>query len=341
MQEKSVDVAGVLDRIRDSQAFMGRFEEEEDDANVAEDPNEESVMAEEASRGADVALEVGKATLEVLETSVDDHGDTGDGEAANRFAPQHGRDTLYNALRGRDTFDGAEDDLVRLLCHLRMAPHGAEADIIPDALRTRKMIVNKPKRWHDLVRHQMSHADALDNLPAQRKSRMCAWVEATEKSRQKDFPALPSSLSISTGDLVAVAHLGEWHVAMCLSIWRHLKKGSGAQHCINEIPRGGVHSARVVLLEEGSSQGLYECKARSQCIILPAEQLGLRLDMPDMKRKVGIEGVKLVLPEETVLLFFEVIFFLEVMLLTRVSFGLLWDVVFKCLWALIGFEVRP
>ena len=297
VQEEQADVAKVLDRIRDSQAFMGRFEDD-DVADEAEDPHEESVMAEEASRGADVALEVGQATLEVLESSADDRSL----DSAALFAPKQDRDTLHGALRGRDTFDGCEDDLVRLLCHLRMAPHGAESDIIPDPLRTRKMIINKPKRWHDLVRHQMSHADALDNLPAQRKSRVCAWVEATEKSRQKDFPALPSSLSISTGDLVAVSHRGEWHVAMCLTIWRHLKKGSGAQQCINELPRGGLHSARVVLLVEGTSQGLYLCEARNQCIVVPAEQVGLRLDMPEMKKKVGIEGVKIMLPEETVLL---------------------------------------
>ena len=296
---EKADVAAVLDRIRESQAFVDEFEA---DAEVKDAPDEATcVLAEEAARRKARGVDdedsgVVKAMKELFEDET--VADTKPDDDLERFKPREGRYSLHGALRGHENLESGEDDLVRLLCWLRMAPNGCDGDIIQQPLRTRKLILSQPKKWHNMFRHQMAHADAVEKLPTQRKSRQSAWVQATEKARM-EFPTLPSSVAISTGDLVAVSYRGEWRVGLVLTMWRYFKKGTGAQQVCHEIPRGGLHSARVVIMSgDNDEPRVFTCGSGSVAVVLPHECIGMRLDTPSMKKKVGLDGLKVLLPED-------------------------------------------
>ena len=158
-----------------------------------------------------------------------------------------------------------------------------------------------PKKWHDMVRHQIAQNDAFERLPAQRKSRVTAWVEATEKARVDCAPSLPSTLTISSGDFVAVQWQGHWHVAMVLTLWRHYKKGSGAQPCPRLCAKGSLHSARVAIMEK-ESDTVYNANAQSRILVLTVDNLAVRLDSENMEKKLAVDGVKISLGEDTVFL---------------------------------------
>ena len=224
---------------------------------ILDEDDESSVLKEEASAGKDIDPKVAAATLEVLGEDAPQNGVT-EPEGLDSFSPRPNRTTLSGALRGHEVWEAAHDDLFRLLCHLRMGPNGCDSDVIRNPLLTRKLVLGRPKRWHDLVRHQISHANAMDNLPSMRKSRVSAWIQATEAARQNAAPGLPSSLKICSGDVVAVRFQGCWRVSMVLTTWRVLKKGTGAQQCVGQIPKGGLHSARLlILVEEEGKPGVF------------------------------------------------------------------------------------
>ncbi|CAL1133760.1 unnamed protein product [Cladocopium goreaui] len=215
------------------------------------------------------------------------------------FMPRDGRRTLSRALRGHESVEAAQNDLVRLLCYLRMAPFGCDSDVLPNPLHTRKLSLGRPTKWQNIFRHEVAKADAMEKLPGQRKSRQSAWVEITEKARHKAAPSLPTNLAISSGDLVAVHHQGDWKVAAVLTLWRFFKKGNGAQQVTQEIPRGSLHSARVVIMDlDPENKEVYSCNSTSTCVVVPCDNIGLRLDTAEMKKKVNIQGLKILLPED-------------------------------------------
>ena len=271
----------------------------------------ECFTAEDVARGKHVDFGITAATEEILAKKDEDEKvqakteeekkDESQGEEEQGlFEPRSGRFTLSGALRGHESFEAGQDDLIRLLCHLRMAPAGCDGNIVPNPLHTRKMVLQKPKRWHDLVRHQVAQADLLDSLPAHRRSRVSAWVEAGEKARKESAPSLPPSISVQSGDVIAARWRGEWHVAMVLTTYRILKKGSGAVPCTGQIAKGGLHSCRVLILKQQEDNSEYFVgDIDRDCLVLPVECVGIRLDGESCKRKAAIDGIKILLGEDS------------------------------------------
>jgi len=70
---------------------------------------------------------------------------------------------------------------------MRMAPKGCDADVVPSPWTTRRLIMEKPMKWHNLICHQISQADKLNEKPAQRRSRLSAWIESQEKARATEY----------------------------------------------------------------------------------------------------------------------------------------------------------
>ena len=167
------------------------------------------------------------------------------------FLPEPDRLTLSGALRGHENFEAAQDDCFRLLCFMRMAPKGCDADVVPSPWTTRRLIMEKPMKWHKSLSkllyeffpilqtlpltfhhyyspptshglcgltalhilqwalrqstpttpqllldrqnfywadfHQISQADKLNEKPAQRRSRLSAWIESQEKARATEY----------------------------------------------------------------------------------------------------------------------------------------------------------
>ena len=288
----------ILNRIRESQAFVSDCGLETDVLEEkGEPPAQEQLLVEEFARGKPKDSNTLSATVEVLEPdqSGNDHGL----QDVRWFMPRGDLNTLSKAIAKQERLDGAMDNLVRLLCFLRLSPHGCDADVVERPLCARRMIIEKKQKWHDLLRHQMAQADLLEAMPAQRKSRQSAWIEQNEKARKQVSVDLPSSLKIASGDVVAVRERG-WHVALILSIWRVFKTGNrDAQLVVHELERGGMHSARVVFLQvDAENVRLFTGDESSKTMVLPAEAIGLRLDGENTSRKAGIDGVKILLPED-------------------------------------------
>jgi len=295
------DAADVLSHIRETQAFIKRFEAEDMDPEelISQETEDACIAAEETSRGKNVSKDIAIATETVLQAPPDSKEDLDD-LGLGSFAPrQPCRNTLSGALKNHESFAACQDDCLRLLCYLRMAPLGCDGDVVPHPMHTRKLVMATPKKWHDMVRHQIAQNDAFERLPAQRKSRVTAWVEATEKARVDCAPSLPSTLTISSGDFVAVQWQGHWHVAMVLTLWRHYKKGSGAQPCPRLCAKGSLHSARVAIMEK-ESDTVYNANAQSRILVLTVDNLAVRLDSENMEKKLAVDGVKISLGEDTV-----------------------------------------
>lgn len=291
------EVARLLTRIRDSNAFIDEeFDSDKEKAQEAADNPSKDVdccLAEESARGLHVDRDIGEATHEILEGEKEDQD-----RQENRFLPEPDRLTLSGALRGHENFEAMQDDCFRLLCFMRMAPQGCDAGVVPSPWTTRRLIMNKPMKWQNLVRHQISQADRLNEKPAQRRSRLSARIESQEKARAKCMPSLPSCLSLSTGDIVAARWKSTWHVAVILSLFRILRKGTGAQLAVGQMERGALHSARVVfMVKDENHEGVFTCDSRSQALVLPMEAIGLRLDGENTKRKSALDCVKIFLPE--------------------------------------------
>ena len=71
------------------------------------------------------------------------------------------------------------------------------------------------------------------------------------------------------------------------------------------MSKGAVHSVRVAIMKEDeNTSGLFHCDSHSMCVVVPLEHIGLRLDSESMEMKRGIDGVKVVLPEDGLVLKF-------------------------------------
>ena len=255
----------------------------------------ECLTAAEAGRGKDVDHKVATATEEILqkeeknEEKTETKTETKDAKAKtdrDRFVPRENRFTLSGALKGHESFDSAQDDLMRLLCHLRMGPDGCDGGVVQNPLHTRKLI-------------QVAQAELLDSLPAQRKSRVSAWIQAGEKARKESSPSLPTSVSIQTGDVFAVRWRGDWHVALVLTTFRCLKKGAGGVPFVGQIAKEALHSCRVLILKQNEEDhDVYMGDIDKQCLILPVDNIGIRLDGEASKQKSTLQGLKLLLGED-------------------------------------------
>ena len=83
--------------------------------------------------------------------------------------------TLSSALSGHENLDAAIPDLWRLLYFLRSSKHGCDVGILPKPMVSRQRVIQKPRKWQNLVSHQVSLLDAASKEPAVRQGRQQAW----------------------------------------------------------------------------------------------------------------------------------------------------------------------
>ena len=234
-------------------------------------------------------------------------------ELLQKFQPLENKRTLSGALVGNSNFHEAKGDMFRLL-YLRVAPDGCDKRIIRNHVLLRARVHKQFRKWHDYVRNQIAMEKNQKSQGVIKQSRQSAWISHCEKVRAEFGSSLPSCLVLSTGNCVAVWFNGMWKVAVVMSIWRIYKKGSGAQlHC-QEIGRGGVHSARVVLASQPKPEmpGLFVANAACASVVIPATSIGLRLDIENMDCKRASDALQFILPQAHV--FFG--FFLRIVTLT-------------------------
>ena len=275
---------------------------------VLEEEHPDCIHKEDIARSSEVNPKVLEASEEIFKEELTEQEKTqvqqlkiaGVDNQGGSFLPRKDRFTLSSCLRGHENFEAAQDDLIRLLCHLRMGPNGCDAAVVPKPLLTRKLVLSRPMKWHNLVRHQIAQEDLQNSLPAQRRSRVSAWVEASEKARQEAAPTLPSSILVGCGDIVATRWRGEWHCGLVLTTYRILKKGAGAQPVTGEVPKGSLHSARILILRpEEEREGYFIGDINRPCLVVPVERISLRLDGETSRRKASIDGVKVLLGQDS------------------------------------------
>ena len=151
----SESVADLFERIKGSQAFAQTWADENVESKKCSAV--ESCMAEEKAKGKVMNEEVAAATLEVL--ALDLKETTAD--QLKKVQPNEDRSTLSGALRGHDTFQDATHHLWQLLCHLRLAPEGADRKIVPNHFLTRGRVTKGIQKWQNLLRHQLAQENAL------------------------------------------------------------------------------------------------------------------------------------------------------------------------------------
>ena len=258
----------------------------------------ESILKHEKANGVDINPEVAEATVEVLASDLQES----DAAMLQKVHPVNGRVTLHLALERRDTFQSAVPDLWRLLCHLRIGEKGADSRVVPNHFLTRGRCSKKIQKWQNVVRHEQCLVNAANDKGAiKKRSRDSAWVDHCEKVRVEHCSGLPSSLVIEDGHLVAALVDGAWRCSLVLSCWRHYRKGNKtSQLTAQEISRGGLHSARVCIMEQPDPKmpSLFQANSSSACTVLTSTQIGLRLDTPKTDMKRGSDGMKVVLPED-------------------------------------------
>lgn len=223
----------------------------------------------------------------------------GPNEILDTLQPKDDRQTLSGAMKGHQCFDDAKSDLWRLLVHLRVAPHGCDKKIVKNHLLVRGRITKSIQKWQNLVGHQLALERNQKVQGVLKQSRQSAWISHCEKVRSEYGSGLPSCVVLHTGHCVAVWFLGEWRVAIVLSIWRHYKKNSGAQLYSQEIGRGGIHSARVLLATQPNPEmpALFVANAACTAVVVSATSIGLRLDTDSWDCKRASDTMKFVLPE--------------------------------------------
>lgn len=209
--------------------------------------------------------------------------------------------SLASFIHKKESVEAAHHEMWLLLCFFRLAPAGCDRDVIRNHFMKRNSLNVKVQRWHDAVRHQLAIIEAQERMPASRTSRAAGWIQATEQMREKHMPALPSSMTVSTGQIVALHWSSRIEVAMILSVWRCYKKGCGSQLVYRTISRGAVHSCRVVVLRQvqESHENVFQCDSTSPCFVVPPHAIGVRLDTDNMKSKAAVNGRKIQLEDVT------------------------------------------
>ena len=299
----------LLHHVRDSQALSTAMGPDGSGEPAIKCDDDRATLLHERSRGHRGDPKVAAATFEIC--NMEDAKPVSEPPRAEE--PLHKQEklqleiqnlkknTLAAVLRGCENFESAKHGSWMLLCYLRMQPQGCDSELVKSHFHTRASLQPKVAKWHDAVRHQIAVVEAQERMPATRTSRVQGWVQSCEQQRESQMPTLPSTLTIHTGQIVAVFARGTWSPAMILSVWRAYKKGSGAQLAWRELSRGAMHSVRVVLLRPGNTgrEDVFLCDTKSECMVLALENVGLRLDTAKMREKKAIDGTKIQLDEDT------------------------------------------
>ena len=229
-QEPSADQ--IFQRIRSSQAFLEKCETEEGQEKLTADMNAEDC-------GGDP--EVAAATVEIIQGPAEP-------EAQRKtLTPEGLPTTLAEALGDHKNLDATMSDLWKLLYFLRSGEKGADLEVLPNALGTRQCVKQKDQKWHNKLMSRIAHMDAQMKMPAMRQSRQAAWNKHNESQRQRLAPSLPPALEIDRGDVVCVKVHSRWEVCWVISVYRNYAANSGgAQLTTQPLPRGNLHSVRIV-----------------------------------------------------------------------------------------------
>jgi len=183
--------------------------------------------------------EIAAATTEILQTESED--------TSEASIPKELPTTLSAALSKHKNLDASLSDLWKLLFYLRAGGNGCDVDIVPNALATRSFSEKKGQKWHNKLMAAISRLDAQLKQPAMRQSRQAAWIQHTELERKKLAPTLPPSLEVERSDVVCIKTGGKWQICWVLSIFRNYSaRSGGAQLTTMPLPRGSLHSLRVV-----------------------------------------------------------------------------------------------
>lgn len=121
-------------------------------------------------------------------------------------------------------------------------------EVLPHPLASRSKVQGmKKQKWHNALRQQIARMDAESKQPAQRQSRVSAWVSHTEQTRKKFGPTLPSSLEIDRAHIILGKVDGNWKVCYVITIWRaYQSKPGNSQLSVKALPRGSLSAARVL-----------------------------------------------------------------------------------------------
>lgn len=182
------------------------------------------------------------ATKEIIEGGAA----AGDGDG-KRSHPTNLPTTLAEALAKHKNLDSAMSDLWKLLYFLRAGDSGADLEVLPNALGSRSCAVKKEMKWHNKLMSHISQMDAELKQPALRQSRQAAWMSHTETARKQLAPTLPAALEIDRSDIICIKVKNKWEVSLVLSVFRnYAARSGGAQLTSLPLPRGSLHSVRVV-----------------------------------------------------------------------------------------------
>ena len=290
--------ADMLEHIKDSQKLSSPKVEEQE---VPECDDDRATVIHEKSRGNRADSKISAATSEVCGELPVPEGSQHAQEAFQQRLKNLTKTTLSAAVAKHENLEAAKTDLWLLLCHLRLSPGGCDSDIIRNHCTTRGSLEVKIPKWQNLVRHQLAVIESQERMPQSRTSRTQGWVQSTEELRKTKMPSLPSTLAMAAGQVVAISVQSTWKVGMVLSVWRVYKKGVGSQLTCREISRGSMHSVRCVVMRSpfDDSPATFMCDSSSVMVVLPLENIGVRLDTEEMKVKRGIDGTKIHLCKAT------------------------------------------
>lgn len=302
-QQPEVTAEDVVHRIRGSQSLNAAMGAEGEKFPEVKCDDDRATLLHERAHGQQGDPKIAAATFEVCNAkpkAEEDQEALHPQEKLQQEIVNLQKTTLSSALRGCENLQAAKHGLWLLLCYLRVGPDGCDADVVRSHFHARHTISCKTQRWQDAVRHRISVLEAQERLPAARSSRIQGWVQSCEQLRQSSMPSLPSTLTVRTGQIVAVSLNSTWCPAMTLSVYRTYKKNNGAQLTWRELSRGAMHSVRVVVLRSFGEEHKNVFIADGQCDfrVVPLEHVGLRLDTEAMRSKSAADGVKIQLEEE-------------------------------------------
>jgi hypothetical protein len=220
----------IFARIRASQTFVSKMECISDPDNVVADMKDEAGPCDDP---------VAEATVEIIEATAEN------GERSS--LPGRLPKTLSEALAKHKNLDLSLSDCWKLLYYLRAGDQGADVEVLPKPLATRSCTLKKDQKWHNRLMAAISRLDAQSKQPAIRQSRQAAWLQHTEAERRRLAPTLPPALQVHRSDVVCVKVRTTWTVCLVISVFRnYAAKSGGAQLTTMPLPRGSLHSLRVV-----------------------------------------------------------------------------------------------
>ena len=226
---KDVDPAEIFQVIRDGQAFREKVDDDEmKPQELPSCSDAQACLVEQECKHQGVDKDIASATMNICGLSEESECKS-DFEGLANAVSKAGKFTLSLALQNHDTFEAAKHDLFLLNCYLRMRPGGCDSRLIANPLHARDRNSQTIRKWRNRVRHQVSLIEDSEKLPHARTSRSAAWVESCEALRKSKCAVLPTTLVVSTGQVVACWWYDRWHCTLILAVWRTFNKGCGAQ----------------------------------------------------------------------------------------------------------------